>query len=224
MESAYRNLGYVLLALPLIFIAGFWIPYFSQIPNFDPSITTAVHVHAMLLFAWLGLLVVQPLAIRSGAFSVHRILGKASFVLMPLILVFSITMLRKQYQENLIGGMNPAAARAAGYLSATQLVFFAALYGVAVARIYKRDVAAHMRYMICTALVLLPAGFARVLGYWFGFRQSSSQTACCAVIVLWLVALITFDRRRGYAARPYIVALVAYLAITAGWFALGRPV
>jgi hypothetical protein len=224
MESAYRNLGYFLLALPLIFIAGFWIPYFSQIPKFDPSITTAVHVHAALLFAWLGLLVVQPLAIRSQAFSVHRMLGKASFVLMPLILVFSIAMLRKQYQENLIGGMIPAAARAAGYLSATQLVFFAALYGLAVARIQRRDVAAHMRYMICTALVLLPAGFARVLGYWFGFRQSSSQTACCGVIVLWFVALITLDRRRGYAARPYIVALLAYLVIEAGWFALGRPV
>lgn len=57
MQSAYRNLGY---------------PYFSEIPKFEPSITTAVHVHALLLFAWVALLVIQPLAIRSNSFSIHR--------------------------------------------------------------------------------------------------------------------------------------------------------
>jgi hypothetical protein len=48
MERSYRNLGYVLLLLLPIFIAGFWIPYFSEIPRFDESITTAVHIHAAL--------------------------------------------------------------------------------------------------------------------------------------------------------------------------------
>jgi hypothetical protein len=58
MQRAYRNLGYVLLVLPLVLIAGFWIPYFSEIAKFEPSITTAVHVHALLLFAWVALLVI----------------------------------------------------------------------------------------------------------------------------------------------------------------------
>ena len=75
MERAYRNLGYVLVALLPIFVAGFWIPYLSQIPRFDESITTAVHIHAALLFCFLVLLIVQPLAIRYKAFSTHRILG-----------------------------------------------------------------------------------------------------------------------------------------------------
>jgi hypothetical protein len=97
MQSAYRNLGYVLLILPLVLIAGFWIPYFSEIPKFEPSITTAVHVHALLLFAWVALLVIQPLAIRSNSFSIHRMLGKASYILMPLVLFFAIAMLRKEY-------------------------------------------------------------------------------------------------------------------------------
>src|SRR5476649_1187090 len=62
MERAYRNIGYFLLALPLIFVAGFWIPYLSEILRFDPSITVPVHLHALLLFTWVVLLVVQPLA------------------------------------------------------------------------------------------------------------------------------------------------------------------
>ncbi len=75
MHSSYRNLGYILLVFPLIIVAGFWIPYFSQIPKFDSSITTAVHIHALLLFAWVGLLVIEPLTARNGAFSIHRILA-----------------------------------------------------------------------------------------------------------------------------------------------------
>lgn len=117
MERAYRNLGFFFLALPLIFLAGFWIPYFSEIPRFNPSITTAVHIHALLLFAWVGLLVIQPLAIRSNAFSVHGILGKASYALMPLIIVFAIGMIHKEYQEHLTNGMNAVAAMRAEHAS-----------------------------------------------------------------------------------------------------------
>jgi glucan phosphoethanolaminetransferase (alkaline phosphatase superfamily) len=224
MHSSYRNLGYILLVFPLIIVAGFWIPYFSQIPKFDSSITTAVHIHALLLFAWVGLLVIQPLTARNGAFSIHRILGKASYVLMPLVVVFSVAMLRKEYQENLAGGMNVAAARSAEYLSTVGVTLFAAFYGLAIARIRKRDIAEHMRYMICIALVLLPAGLARTLGYWFGVNQGTSQTVCLALIDLSLISLIVFDRRRHLAARPYVVALASYAIVETGWLVLGRPV
>jgi hypothetical protein len=88
MERAYRNLGYFLLALLPIFIAGFWIPYLSEIPVFDPSITPPVHVHAVLLFGWISLFI-QPLAIRYGAFSAHRLLGRASYVVMALNLLIA---------------------------------------------------------------------------------------------------------------------------------------
>jgi hypothetical protein len=224
MQGSYRNLGYILLVFPLIIVAGFWIPYFSQIPKFDSSITTAVHIHAVLLFAWVGLLVIQPLTIRNGALRIHRVLGKATYVLMPLIVVFSVAMLRKEYQENLAGGMTATAARSTEYLSTVQVTLFAAFYGLAILRIHQRDIAEHMRYMICIALVLLPAGLARTLGYWFGVHQRVSQSVCLALIDLCLIILIVFDHRRLFAARPYIVALAAYLMVETGWLALGRPV
>jgi len=224
VERAYRNLGFVLLALPLIFIMGFWIPYISQIPHLDPAITPAVHVHALLLFAWVALLVAQPLAIRSSAFTVHRLLGKASYVLMPLILLFAIGMVHKEYLQHLANGTNAVTARTAEYLSSCQLVMLAGFYVLAVSRIQKGNTADHMRYMICIALVLLPAGLARTLGYWFNVSQTLSQTVCLAVIDLCLVALIIFDKRWRISAQPYTIALAAYLTVEAGWVALGRPV
>jgi hypothetical protein len=133
MERAYRNLGYVLIVLLPVFIAGFWIPYLSKVPHFDQSITTAVHIHAVVLFCFLILLIVQPLAIRYKAFSTHRTLGKLSNILIPLALVFSVAMLWKEYHEHLADGATLAVARNAEFLSAVQLLLFGTLYGVSIA-------------------------------------------------------------------------------------------
>jgi hypothetical protein len=224
MERTYRNLGYVLIVLLPIFVAGFWIPYLSEIPHFDQSITAAVHIHAVLLFTFLILLIVQPLAIRYNAFSTHRMLGKLANILIPFALVFSVAMLWKEYHEHLADGATAHFARNAEFLSAVQLVLFGTLYGVAIASIRRRDVATHMRCMICIALVLLPAGLARTLGYWFHVRQSSSQTVCLVLIDVLLLVLAAFDKRRPVQARPYLMVLVAYIVIEAVWFTLGRPV
>ena len=224
MERHYRNLGYVLLALLPIFIAGFWIPYLSEIPHFGESITTAVHVHAALLFCFLILLIVQPLLIRYRAFSTHRILGKLSNSLLPFALVFSVAMLWKEYHEHLTAGATMPAARNAEFLSAAQLLLFGTLYGISIASIRARDTATHMRCMICIVLVLLPAGLARTLGYWFNLRQSWSQAICLALIDTLLLALIMLDTRRRLAPRTYSLVLFAYVLIEAMWITLGRPV
>ncbi len=224
MERAYRNLGYFLLALLPIFIAGFWIPYLSEISAFDPSITPPVHIHAVLLFTWIAIVVFQPLAIRFGAFSAHRLLGRASYAVMALIVPFTLAMIWKEYHEKLSDGKSIASALQAEFIAATQLVVTVAMYVLAIVRIQKRDVAAHMRYMICIAIFLLPAGLARILGYRFSMRQVTSQTICAAVIEICLAALIAFDTRRQLNARPYVVAFLAYNATTVVWIALGRPI
>jgi hypothetical protein len=224
MERAYRNLGYFLAALLPVFIAGFWIPYLSEIPVFDASITLPVHIHAILLFAWIGLLVFQPLAIRYRAFSAHRLLGKASYVVMALIVPFTLAMIWKEYHEKLSDGKSAASALQGEFISAAQLLVTVAIYVLAVVRIQKRDVPAHMRYMICIALFLLPAGLARTFGYWFNFKQMMSQTICLAVIEACLAVLIAFDIRRQLNARPYVVAFLAYNATAVVWIVLGRPV
>jgi hypothetical protein len=224
MERAYRNLGYFLLALLPIFIAGFWIPYLSKIPAFDPSITLSVHIHAVLLFAWIALLVVQPLAIRFRAIPAHRFLGKASYGLMALIVPFTVAMIWKEYHERLADGKCVTCALQAEFVSAAQLVITVAMYVLAIVRIQNRDLPSHMRFMICIAIFLLPAGLSRTLGYWFDVGQVISQTVSLVVIETCLAALIAFDIRRELNARPYVTAFLAYNATALVWMALGRPV
>jgi len=78
--------------------------------------------------------------------------------------------------------------------------------------------------MICIALILLPAGLSRMLGYWFNVSQRSSQAVSLEVIDLCLISLIIFDVRRRLSARPYAFVLAVYCILEAGWIALGRPV
>jgi hypothetical protein len=224
MERAYRNLGYFLLALLPIFIAGFWIPYLSEIPGFDRSITPPVHIHAALLFAWIALLIFQPLAVRYGAIRAHRLLGKASYVVMALIVPFTLAMIWKEYQEQLADGKSVISALQAEFVSAAQLVVTVAMYVLAMVRIRERNVAAHMRYMICVAFFLLPAGLSRTLGYWLSVKQQTSQTISLAVIEVGLAGLVVFDIRRRLHPRPYVVAFIAYNATALVWIVLGRPV
>ena len=224
MERAYRNVGYFLLALVPIFVAGFWIPYLSAFPNFDTSITPAVHVHAILLFTWLALLVVQPLLVRFRALTIHRQLGRASYVLMTLIVPFAVAMLFKEYRESLSQGATSIVARNAELISAAQLLVIVAAYVLAIISIRKRNVAAHMRYMICIGIFLLPAGLTRTLGYWFNVKQMTGATVSLSVIGACLTALTVYDLRRGLNPSPYVLGLLGYSVTAIIWIALGRPV
>ncbi|HEY2683230.1 MAG TPA: hypothetical protein VGI93_06975 [Steroidobacteraceae bacterium] len=224
MERDYRNVGYALLALPVIMVIGFWIPYFSQIPHFEALITPAVHAHAIVQFGWIALLVAQPLLIRGNAFRMHRTLGKFTYALMPLIALLSILMMHKEYQENIAQGTPPMHALLDEFLSCIQLLLFVLFYVLAIAHARRRQIGAHLRYMVCIALILLPAGLARALGYWFDVRQKNAQTVCLALIIATLVGLIARDRRHGSSFRPYGLALGSYIVIGLVWALLGRPV
>jgi len=72
---------------------GFRVPYFSGFPNFDKEVTPAVHAQALVQFTWVALAVAQPLAIGAGAYRTHRLLGRLSFFLAPLIVLFASAMI-----------------------------------------------------------------------------------------------------------------------------------
>lgn len=223
MERAYRGVGFVLLALPLVMVAGFWVPYFSGFPHFGKDVTPAVHAHALVQFTWVALAVAQPLAIGAGAYRTHRVLGRLSYFLAPLIVLFASAMILKEFGEHRAEGMSAAAAFRAEYLSYTVLPVLAAFYFLAIRRIRQGDAGGHMRYMICIAIALSPAGVGRVLGYFFDVRLRPAMSASLLLVDLAFLGLILYDRARRAPPRPYVVALLTYLAIEAGWLALGRP-
>jgi hypothetical protein len=223
LERAYRHLGFALIALPVVLLSGFHRPCFARLAAYGPPLTPAVHTYAALLAVWTGLLVLQPLAIRGRRFELHRRLGRFSYILVPLIAAFAAAMMVREYAESRADGASQAAALLGEYLSIGGLLLFSLFYLLAVARIRRGAVAGYMRYMVCAAISLLPAGIARALGYGFDVPQVTGQCVSFATIGLRLSALIVYDRRHGLPAQAYLVALPRYVAYYAGWLALGRP-
>ena len=70
-------------------MAAFWPTYLSLGPASSSFYT---HFHAVTATAWMVLLIVQPLAIRTRRLKWHRILGRMSYVLAPLVLVSMVLL------------------------------------------------------------------------------------------------------------------------------------
>ncbi len=221
MERQYKNLGYFLLILAALVVAGFYKPYFALIPHFDPSITPLVQVHAILLMSLVALLVAQPLLIRYKRRGVHKTLGKLTYFLMPLLVASCVGVVLKEYDEAFVRTLSVASALRSIFSDAAQLLLLAIFYLLAV--VNRRNIPVHMRYMIAVALVVAPAGIARVLGYWFEVSRYTSGLASNAVLDAVLIALILFDRRNHLNYRPYVRVLPLFLLSHAAFVILARP-
>jgi hypothetical protein len=220
MERQYKNLGYFLVVL-LVFVAvGFYKPYFALIPNFGPGITPLVQVHAILLMSFVALLVAQPLLIRYRKSDLHRNLGKLTYFLMPLLVASCIGVIFKEYDEALRSGSVEAALRSI-FSDAAQLLLLVLFYLLAI--LNWRNVPVHMRYMIAVALIVAPAGIARVLGYWFEVPRYASGLASNALLDAVLIALILFDRRNHLNYRPYMLVLPLFVLSHTAFALLARP-
>ncbi len=159
----YKNVGYLFLILFAFVILGFYKTYFGLLPHFDNT-TTLVHFHAAVLMLWVILLIVQPLLIRYKKVAIHRLLGKFTYILVPLIICSFIGMINKQYNEELIQKIPRSEIIEDISLAVALLLLFATFYMLAI--INKRKVACQMRYMIATGLVFINPAIPRLTPFW----------------------------------------------------------
>jgi len=202
----YKNVGYFFLILLAFVFIGFFKTYFGLFPDFDSHTTTLVHFHATVLTLWLLLLIVQPLLIRYKKFAIHRIIGKFTYVLVPLIVCSFIGMINKQYNEEMVEKMPGSEIIKDLSLSAALVLLFTVFYVLAI--INKRKVSFHMRYMIATGLVFFNPAITRITLFWNIFNSQLFAFICTDLILL---ALIIFDKKNRRNYKPYVVVLTLFL-------------
>jgi hypothetical protein len=221
MEREYKNVEFFFLAFFALVMLGFYKPYFGLFPHFDKTINAVVHIHATALILWVVLLVVQPALIRYKKISFHRLLGRFTYFLVPLIIVSSIAVMNKQYNEGIEQKMTHAESLKTLFIPFAELLLFTSFYILAI--VHKLNVAFHMRYIICTALILITPSLARVTGFWFDIRQFSSYRISFLVSDFIVIILILFDRQKKLNYQPYFVALILFLIFHISWYLLGHP-
>ena len=198
-----------IILLIVVIQIGFFKTYISHFPKFEDYAVEGgrvehfnwyMHLHGMVMMAWVFMLLIQPILILKGKRKLHRQVGSLSYVLAPLVLVVLYLANRDRYLDILVNAGQPAAvARLA--ISFPEAVFFAILYSLAM--IYRRRPALHMRYMVSTAFLFINPAAGRIFRTYFdlnpGFPYGST-------IVLSLVGLITIvDSLRTKRISPFIL-------------------
>ena len=123
------------------------------------SFVTMHHFHGIGMFAWLFMLVAQASLIRSNQRSVHRMLGKTSYVLVPFIAITTALLAHYSFGTRFdtpIGSFVVA-------LQLFLLLQFLIIYGIGITKRKTPDV--HGRWMIGTAMPMIDPIFNRLIMY-----------------------------------------------------------
>ena len=216
MEKEYKYVGYLSLLLLVLVIAGFYKSYYGLFPDFNSSITIPMHLHAFVMSLYVILLIVQPFLIFYKKFETHRLLGKFSYGLVPVIIFSFFTMIYKEYNDKLLHKITNAEFIEFTFLNIGKLSLFAGFYLLAI--IHRKITALHMRYIIATALVFVEPSQARVAGFWMDVDFMTSLLVSFLLTDLILIALVFFDKRKQLNYKPYAVALTGFVLYQTIWY------
>jgi hypothetical protein len=149
-------------------LVAFWPSYFSRLaaqPTYHP------HAHGIAMTLWCLMLIGQALLIRSGHRGLHRIIGRASYVLVPVIVLVTLNFLHFR-----VSGVRVFDDVVLYFMAliVNALVAFAALYGLAI--YHRRNAQLHARFMLATIFPLFTPVTDRLIGaYWPALAASVPQ-------------------------------------------------
>lgn len=203
LRAVYRASPFYFFALLAFALAAFWPTYF-----FPPKYETDwhVHLHGVAMFGWIALLITQAALIRARRNSLHRALGKVSYVLVPVMVVSTLLLGHFRLQQ--------AITQDLLYFLYVQLSLIAVLaLSWSMAITHRREPVLHMRYMVCAALTLVDPIVARLVYFNAGIDYPPLQGITYALVDAILLALIRHDvNARG--ASPVYPAMLAVFLVT----------
>lgn len=228
-EKAARPLTFLrsgpyFAVLFLVALIAFWPSYLSRLF----SAGSYTHFHALMAATWMLMLVAQPMLVRAKRLVLHRWVGRASYVLAPLLVLSIVLLAHSRIKE--ASGEAFAVQTYILYLQVSLTVLFSVSYALAIAK--RHVVALHARFMVCTALTMIDPVVIRLLFWIDPTPDWNYQWLTFGLTDLVLAALIWLDRRSRAGRRVFPVMLAAFvlaqapallgLTGTAAWQAFAR--
>lgn len=212
-NSIFRNSAFFFVLLLLTAFWGFWLTYFAQVIR---PISAIDHLHGIAMFGWIVLLITQATLIRRARRSVHRQVGKISYVLAPWIVVSTIMLANERLNTTDAFDIQVYVLGLQIFILAQFVIF----YSMAMKNRKTPDI--HARWMICTALPMIDPIFARVIGFNMQLLplDMSLQMVTYAMTDLILIVLIIRDWQVHQRRDVFLPALGVLLVLQAPTFTL----
>lgn len=200
---------YYVAAFALSALLGFWPTYFSTIS----TVPFAFHFHATTALLWLALLALQYWLIRTKNNELHKLLGRASFILFPLLIV-GLTLITHATAERFNAHVDPVdteIALSVGVITSFAIAYFVTMYFLAMR--HRRNLKLHGGYLLATPLIIFESTFGRAITEyfpWMVFWNSEGAyfffgTIVVSNAIVLALALMIYlsDRENG---RPWLIA------------------
>ena len=219
----YKYGHYLVGFVLLVTLSGFWASYFTIVGQ----VPIAFHVHAFTATSWLVLLLVQSIAIHRRMNAFHKLMGQASFVMFPLLIVGFVMIINVSaarflaQSSQFILVLGPAF----GIGMVVAIAAYLTLFYLAMRE--RRNVRLHAGYMLATPMILFESPFSRLIEQafpWMNVIGSEGPRAVLDVIAIsdilvaaLAVALYLRDRTHG---APWLITTgFVLLQAAVMWFA-----
>lgn len=197
------------IAFAVIVFIGFARTYYLKIAFDTPALpSTLVHIHGLVMSAWVAFFAAQIWLIRSKKSKVHMSLGMLGIVLAVLIVVvgfFTAAGAAKNGSSSAPPDIPPLAFFVVPF---ADLIIFSILFAAAV--YYRLNSANHKRLMLLTAVSFLPPAVARIP---VPSHQSFGPLFFFGVPVILTIGLLVYDSwRSGKVNKVFLIGSFLLIA------------
>lgn len=148
------------VGFPLLVLIGYFKSYyFSAFFDSKPLANSLVHLHGVVMTAWVAYFATQIWLVRSKNIRLHRTLGTAGVILASLVIVIGLWT---AYDSHIIRRTAPPGINPHGIalVAIFDMMLFALFFAGAI--FYRTRPAEHKTLMLMTAINFLPAAFFRI--------------------------------------------------------------
>lgn len=159
---------------------------------------------------WLLLLLVQPLLVQRRRLDLHRRLGRATWVVAPLFALSSTLLAHHQVARMELATLDAEAAFF--YLPFHTTALFVVCYALGL--VFRATPAAHGRFMVATALLMIDPVVGRILHFHFPPLPDPRWIAVLTFTLTdLLAAALVFTFRGPQPARRALQAMLALFVV-----------
>lgn len=195
------------IGFPLVVLVGYFRSYYGSVFFDVPAVANRlVHIHGIVMTAWVLYFTAQIALIRTKDVKLHMTMGLAGIALAIVVIVVGMAT---AFDAQLVRGAAPPGANPHAFflLPVSDMTLFAALFAGAV--YYRKRPTEHKSLMLLTAVNFMPAALFRIPVV---SPEYAYLWAFCAPAAIAVLALVWHARKHRRLNRIFALGVLVIVA------------